>query len=1114
MSDDLDGLRAELIAQFGALAEALVGEAPNRALSTKRTLRFYCHGGLAVEMAGAKRGTWFSHSASEGGGPFQLIRHLRRCSFGEAIRWARDWTGEARHTPERTPPVPIARPLEAGEAAEEAKRIGAARRLWDASGPLDGTPADVYLTATRAIPRAPAGWPDAVLFHAPSRSLILAATTADGAVQAVQRVRLTPDGRKAEGTAQQPTKQTNGVLADAAVRLPGHADRQLLLAEGPETGLSVWAATGHETWIALGSVSKIVPPSGRAVVLCRDDDKTWSPADRKLRKTLAKWRGAGLDVRLATPWPERRQDASDFNDTIRAGGADAVRARIAAALDPALPQQHRLPVAEARRVLDAKIRAFFAAADAHDPKGTAAAPVHAIRVDVGAGKSTIARQRAAEMLAAMRERDDMRTIVLAVPTHRLGDDQAAAFEALPAAQAAELTAAVWRGRERDDPDAPGETMCRAPERVKDATDAMLPVQSSVCKRRNQDGTFSFCPLFDACGYQRQMERRADLWILAHELLFTQKPAAIGDIAAVIVDESAWQDGLTGAGGADVVLPLDTLRRSDPVPFDPAGTLLLGHLRSTVLRALSATPDGPVQREAMLQAPLPAASAAEANKLEWLRKTDPGMHPGMSDRDRKAALALAAGNKTIARLGLFWRALEALTADGGPGASGWVSLGWHDTREGPVRALVLKGRKPARGGWQAPMLLIDAVLNIDLVRHHWPAAELVADVAIAAPHQRISQVTDCSFSQRRLLPWDGAPEPARRAGARNMRDLHATIATIGRAHAPGRVLAVAQKDVEAALPGIGRLPPNIVTAHHNNVAGRDVWRAVTGLIVVGRTAPSPAAVERIAEALTGCAVTPLGGWYERTVTGREMADGEVMEAEADRHPDPTAEAIRWHVCEAELIQIIGRGRGVNRTAADPLDVLVLTDVPLPLPVNGTLALADLAPSPTELMLAAGGVAFENPTDAAAAYPTIWENREAAKKALDRSAGRGWGHSRIRHLLIRVCPQPPLLRLDYQPQGIGKKPAVARCCPRLVMEPAAALAEAIGPLALCRPAGIPFARAGAPLAETLAELHAGYWAARLAEHRVVLAEPRAPVVITLPAARDALMQWRSRRVGRAA
>ena len=115
MSDDLDGLRAELIAQFGALAEALVGEAPNRALSTKRTLRFYCHGGLAVEMAGAKRGTWFSHSASEGGGPFQLIRHLRRCSFGEAIRWARDWTGEARHTPERTPPVPIARPLEAGK---------------------------------------------------------------------------------------------------------------------------------------------------------------------------------------------------------------------------------------------------------------------------------------------------------------------------------------------------------------------------------------------------------------------------------------------------------------------------------------------------------------------------------------------------------------------------------------------------------------------------------------------------------------------------------------------------------------------------------------------------------------------------------------------------------------------------------------------------------------------------------------------------------------------------------------------------------------------------------------------------------------------------------------
>jgi len=151
---------------------------------------------------------------------------------------------------------------------------------------------------------------------------------------------------------------------------------------------------------------------------------------------------------------------------------------------------------------------------------------------------------------------------------------------------------------------------------------------------------------------------------------------------------------------------------------------------------------------------------------------------------------------------------------------------------------------------------------------------------------------------------------------------------------------------------------------------------------GAHRPPPNDVRRLAEALTGGAIPLLDGWYEHTAVTRELSTGAVLDAIADRHPDPIAEAIRWQICEGELQQIIGRARGVNRTEADPVEILVMTDVPLPLPVDATLRLADLEPGPDEKMLAAGGIAFANPTDASAAYPELWETRNAAKCAMRR------------------------------------------------------------------------------------------------------------------------------------
>jgi putative DNA primase/helicase len=55
----------------------------------------------------------------------------------------------------------------------------------------------------------------------------------------------------------------------------------------------------------------------------------------------------------------------------------------------------------------------------------------------------------------------------------------------------------------------------------------------------------------------------------------------------------------------------------------------------------------------------------------------------------------------------------------------------------------------------------------------------------------------------------------------------------------------------------------------------------------------------------------------------------------------AEAVRWCICEGELVQAMGRGRGVNRSAATPLEIDLLTDVVLPVTVDALVPWSDPA-----------------------------------------------------------------------------------------------------------------------------------------------------------------------------
>jgi putative DNA primase/helicase len=1078
---DLAELREALRDRLESLAETLLGP-HNKARSRRTQWRWGTQGSLSLEIAGRKRGAWWSHESGEGGGPIELIQHVRRCSFADAVAWGADFTGLSRsngadrgtYTAEaeqrRRQREREQAEHDAEAAADEQHRVENAQRLWLRTVPAPNL-VDQYLGRVRGVPRPATGWPDAARFLpdrtvtlteegpngrelrrtvATAGALVLAATLADGTLRGCQRVYLTAEADNLRRSDGGKVKLTLGALEGAAARLPGLTDGPLLLAEGPETGLSVWAATGHETHVALGSLGNLRPPPGRRIVLCRDDDPQHSPADRALCRTVEAWREAGIDVAIATPWTERRGDGSDFNDTIRTGGVDAVRARIMAALDPGPKPPHRVPVKEGRQAVKDEVAAFFKDAVARGKPAEDTNPPLArlVQIDTGGGKSDAARIAAAQFLAELRRNGDRRTVAMAVPTHALSGEQAQRFEALPEVVAAGLKCRIWRGRRAQNPAAPGQTMCRNLDLVREVQALKLDVPKRACAN---------CRYLETCAYLGQREERADLWLVAHNMVFEAKPRALGDLAALIVDENPIGAALEGIDPRHPIkLPLAVLSRVDRIEgIGQLATDQLVYLRRLARDTLADLPDGPLPRAAFVAAGFLPNSAQEARRLEWQTHVDVELSPDMTAAERREALGAAQRNADLGRRVMFWTALGALLQPGGMALSGWASISTEDGEDGrPARVLALKGRREVAKRWQVPTLLLDATARRELLAHVWPGVRQTADIRLLLPHQRIRQTRDCAFALSRLDVDDARDDTERRHRAKNLRDLHAIICREARRYS-GRVLVVAQERIETALQALGNLPANIELGHHNALRGRDIWgpngkdSGVSALVVIGRTLPPSNAIARMGEALTGVAMPTRG--YERATAWRELADGSAMACEAQRYPDAIGEALRWQACEAEVVQIIGRARGVNRGPGNPVGVLALTDVPLPLPVE-VIPVAALDPSPDDLMLAAGGVVLTNATDAATAYPEFWRTREAAKSALQRAKANVDKFSRCRwqmgafpyeeYLLIRECTH--LDRVEYQKSGARFSRSEAWYDAAIVPDAVAWLFERLGEL----------------------------------------------------------------------
>ena len=646
-----------------------------------------------------------------------------------------------------------------------------------------------------------------------------------------------------------------------------------------------------------------------------------------------------------------------------------------------------LSVEAAREKLETEIDRFCTRVlDWHRGKAPGM-PRVGLQATVGLGKSRIAARRLVVLQRHLRDEGLPSRILLFVPSHVLAAEVAATWRGLGA------DVAVHLGYETSDP-ATGAPMCQDLEAVHAAMEAGLDIPSSVC---GVDGSEHCRFLGDCLKHQNRIAvAAADVVVSAYDTLFSGLPFAEDSIGLLLIDEGCWarSPGETRGIFADDL-------RSEPVTDlgnSRVGTAAANAIadlvacRARLVRALEEVGDGAVLAELLRRHGLDSALCRDAARLEERRLSDPGLQPGLSGAEREVALERAMSNARIRKLMAIWRLLGTLL-DPSATKPGQVQL----ARTRGRLELIARSVRPLHQSLKArPLLHLDATLRPELLACILPGLEVTA-IEATAPHMHLRLVTG-RFGKSTLCPAPGLPEEEARRRANRLEECVTYVRWQARRVAPGKVLVVTYQGCEAAFQGI----PGVVTAHFNAVAGIDAFGDVALLVSIGRPLPAAGDLGYLAGVFFG--VVGDGG-YRKDFAGVHMRAGGPRSVVAVRHQDAQAETLRAAICDDELIQVVGRGRGVNRSADTPLDVHVLADVALPLVHDSVAPWDAVRPGIVQRMLLEG-IAVDSPGDAAVLHPGLFETANQAKKMF-QAAGFG-GQNPLRGIQWEMTPKSAAYR----------------------------------------------------------------------------------------------------------
>jgi hypothetical protein len=690
-------------------------------------------------------------------------------------------------------------------------------------------------------------------------------------------------------------------------------------------------------------------------------------------------------------------------------------------------------------------------------------PRIAINCSTGTGKTEAMVVGITELLRT----EDTTRVAIAVPTHKLGQGLA---DRINKAFGKDI-AAEWYGTDADDPLAAEEKMCRLSEAAKEVISSGGELQL-LCSQRGQK--MEYCPHHpkvagaNSCGYLRQQQpkvrTRTRVWIIPSAMLATAPPDGLkrakhgleGDFDLLVIDEAPWFNLIPNE---PVKVPTEWLspewwaaQRSRGTDHQKRSAI---ELLAKIQSILANLPLGEIQATEFTSAAVSRSDLKGAHRNLWKFKADLRglVKPGSKLRQLENAIeSVTSRNRRILVV------IEALNVMDLHISGNLAPSGFTLVEQNGIRNLCLRRRNEIAPAWlKAPTLYLDAadVSTIEIAKAWLPELELKVDARAKAPHMRVTQVVDSQMAYRKFVARGNDDHGIAENNRQRLADLITNRGFEG--------LVICPKEVRLVWEEAKILPLGWMIWNFGAIRGRDEAREVPQLVVVSRPLPGPSEVEMIAETIFARRLErlPNGEWYPKQSVGRLMGDGTGRRALAFRHPDPFVEAVRFAVCEGELLQAVGRGRGVRRTAQTPLEVLLLTNVPLPIPVDQLTAWRDLSEAGPLDVLATRGVVpldyagivsalpgrFADPAAVKDWFQYHREARSTLKNVLNSARAQGYAtmsdFSGIFHNDSTMEDSAKLTAYRYRRAGSPQRSVVLVNC-AMHADPSAAVEAVLGPV----------------------------------------------------------------------
>jgi len=561
----------------------------------------------------------------------------------------------------------------------------------------------------------------------------------------------------------------------------------------------------------------------------------------------------------------------------------------------------------------------------------------------GLGKSREIQATIGRMLSD----DPSSTVVVFVPNHDLGREMKRSLQTtFP-----QYLVQQYFGLAQPDPSNPNVEMCIR-DGVKELCDRGVPVSqlcgdvSGYCQHHAAASNASNA----SCAYSVQSMTQAQIWVITHASLFFKRPVFLGDLALKVIDESFYKQSFSSSS-----LKLDELEDAGNYDVD---SHLFGISRN-IVSLIKKEPDGYLNLAGLSG----YCDESMMHALDTVKSVCVNVAHSSSNAELKSALAAFKGSKKYS-IGLFWECLDR-SYRYSYGVTPYIKKVTHD--DGSI-FLELNDVRQVHPSWQSPTVLLDATMPVKVNKTFFSNLRTVS-IDAESKHVSYTQITDSLLSQTQFTRTPATYD-------RVAEILEFKSSQIPDSY-PVKILVVCSQTNEREFKERG-LPEGVETLHYGAVTGLNRYEAVPCIVLAGRLELPINEAEIQAARLCGSGwKKPLSNYPKRSVLVKEKS------VSAYYHPDDLTEEIRRSWNEDQLIQAIGRGRAVRRTRSNPLDVLILTSVPLPLePACLSLSTwADIQPSKLEVILSMNGIVPLGLGELQRHYPGTFDTVSKARTAVD-------------------------------------------------------------------------------------------------------------------------------------